>query len=201
MSSSTLSSVIRLIQLLVITSFFISSSNTANACPAPSENAQLIYASGYNPASSTSPTPSFFTPDFDPSGDAVVYTIADSTASNANYALQLKPGQQFLIQLKSNPTTGYSWTFVQSTVDLFTSSANQPFIHYSGCQYERPTTPMIGGGGYEFWWFTVPSNAPTASSSNQPKQLNFKYDRPFAPVNEADLTADDKANFIVKVAA
>ncbi len=53
---------------------------------------------------------------------------------------------QFVITLKSNPTTGYSWRIAQIDSTMFTNS---------GHQYVAPKTRLLGASGYEVWTFNA----------------------------------------------
>ena len=56
----------------------------------------------------------------------------------------------FVIKLKSNPTTGYTWFLREYSTKMLT-----PVKHY----YEVPQTKLIGAPGYELWTFRVNQEA------------------------------------------
>jgi inhibitor of cysteine peptidase len=81
---------------------------------------------------------------------------------------------QFVIKLKSNPTTGYSWYLRSYDTNLIT-----PVKH----EYEPPADKnLVGAGGYEIWTFHVKS---TAFIVPQQTMVRFVYDRPWESVDQA----------------
>ncbi len=61
-----------------------------------------------------------------------------------------KANREFVIKLKSNPTTGYSWFLREYDPSLIT-----PVKH----TFETPVPKRIGASGYEVWTFKVKPNA------------------------------------------
>lgn len=53
---------------------------------------------------------------------------------------------EFVLKLKSNPTTGYSW-FLQE----YNSSLITPVKHF----FQAPTKGLMGAPGFDFWTFRV----------------------------------------------
>lgn len=87
-----------------------------------------------------------------------------------------KDQPQFVIRLKANPTTGYSW-FLRE----YDSSLIMPLKH----QYEAPNTKLLGASGYEVWIFSV---KPAGFTVPQVTQIHFLYARPWEPdVNNQQL--------------
>ena len=74
---------------------------------------------------------------------------------------------EFTIQLKSNPTTGYSWFLRQYNADLV-----DPIGHY----FQVPHTKMIGAPGIEVFRFRM---KPAAFVVPQHTALSFVYARPW----------------------
>ena len=103
--------------------------------------------------------------------------FADKTnpADNlSNFYTEAKPNisvdashPQFTIQLKSNPTTGYSWFLREYNSRLIT-----PLKH----KFIAPTQKLIGAGGFEQWTFRV-----NAAGFTVPQQMTirFVYARPW----------------------
>jgi len=78
-----------------------------------------------------------------------------------------KDQPQFIIHLKSNPTTGYNWFLRDYDAKLIT-----PIKH----KYEAPNTKMMGASGYDIWIFSV---KPAAFVVPQITQIRFVYTRPW----------------------
>ncbi len=74
----------------------------------------------------------------------------------------------FQVQLKANPTTGYSWAFVQPT--------GEALVQVVSHQYQKPDSNLVGAPGFEIWTFKVDNKAFT-----QEQTLSFKmdYERPW----------------------
>lgn len=69
------------------------------------------------------------------------YLIA---APAAIQSISLKAGETQLIELPSNPTTGYSW-YPTKKIE------NNPIISLVKSGYEANNTALIGSGGTQFW--------------------------------------------------
>ena len=78
-----------------------------------------------------------------------------------------KDQRQFVIHLKSNPTTGYNWFLREYDAKLIT-----PVKH----TYEAPNSKMMGASGYDIWTFAV---KPSAFIVPQITQIRFIYTRPW----------------------
>jgi len=75
---------------------------------------------------------------------------------------------EFIIKLKSNPTTGYSW-FLRTYDTRFLT----PIKHvYEGATNKK----LMGAPGYEMWTFRV---KPGAFAFPQQTLLRFVYSRPW----------------------
>ncbi|HSW70423.1 MAG TPA: protease inhibitor I42 family protein [Gammaproteobacteria bacterium] len=74
---------------------------------------------------------------------------------------------QFIIKLKSNPTTGYSW-FLKK----YASRYLQALAH----RFQGPDTKMLGAPGYELWTFKM---KPAAFVVPLRTSLSFAYLRPW----------------------
>ena len=73
----------------------------------------------------------------------------------------------FIIKLKSNPTTGYSWFLREYDADLIT-----PVKH----EFQQPEKKLIGAPGFELWTFRMKHAAFTVP---QQTALRFVYARPW----------------------
>src|SRR3990167_9939563 len=82
-------------------------------------------------------------------------------------AILLTPAQpEFVIKLKSNATTGYSW-FLRKYDPHFV----QPVKHV----YQASTSQLVGSPGFELWTFRA---KPTAFIVPQVSAIYFIYARP-----------------------
>lgn len=80
---------------------------------------------------------------------------------------------QFIIQLKSNPSTGYSWFLREYDRNLF-----KPIKH----EYQKPDSHLMGAGGYELWTFQT---LPGAFAVPQQSSIRFVYARPWQGVDNS----------------
>src|SRR5262249_47567182 len=82
---------------------------------------------------------------------------------------------EFTIQLKSNPTTGYSWFLRRYNHYLIT-----PISH----RFEKPANPqLMGAPSIEIWTFRA---TPAAFTVPQQTILRFLYARPWEKNNKAN---------------
>jgi formylglycine-generating enzyme required for sulfatase activity/predicted secreted protein len=90
-----------------------------------------------------------------------VYQVTAKTSADVE-KIDVLVGEEFEINLESNPTTGYSWSLVEHLPD---------WLELVDTTYV-PTDPgMVGGGGVETWTFRA-----TGSGS---ATLTFEYERPW----------------------
>ena len=84
-----------------------------------------------------------------------------SVYANPDKAIVVAPGKEFVIDLESNPTTGYSW---QETHD-------EMIVRLTGKTYEQSVTgtPVVGGGGVESFRFQALKSGTT--------EIEFFYKR------------------------
>lgn len=76
----------------------------------------------------------------------------------------------FVIKLKSNPTTGYSWFLRRIDASLI-EPVKETFV--------APTDKhLVGAPGYELWTFRV---KPAAFSVPRVTKIRFEYVRPWEP--------------------
>jgi inhibitor of cysteine peptidase len=67
----------------------------------------------------------------------------------ANAIIVEKPNTEFEITLKSNPTTGFSWTLKKYDADIIAHVKNQFYPS------ARTNPPIVGAPGCERWTFKV----------------------------------------------
>lgn len=77
---------------------------------------------------------------------------------------------EFVIKLKSNPTTGYAW-FLRE----YNSKLIVPIAH----RYEAADTKLVGASGFEYWTFRMRAEA---FSVPQQTQIRLIYSRPWAAI-------------------
>ena len=73
----------------------------------------------------------------------------------------------FMIELKSNRTTGYSWVL---------EAYDPTFIQLIKHQYLPPTTMIVGAAGVERWTFQLTKEA---FASSHPLLISLVYKRPW----------------------
>ncbi|MGY6217527.1 protease inhibitor I42 family protein [Methylolobus aquaticus] len=86
---------------------------------------------------------------------------ADRSGTN----LALLKGQELVIRLPGNPTTGYRWSSFGPTGAVLTAAGPAAYEPDAG------TSQRVGAGGFEIWRF-VAARAGTA-------ELRFEYRRPW----------------------
>lgn len=82
--------------------------------------------------------------------------------------IQTKNQPEFMIQLQSNPTTGYSW-FLKSYDKNYIRVIRHAFVSSYGRR-------LIGGGGVEQWTFQL---TPEAFSAPHLLTIKLVYERPW----------------------
>jgi len=92
--------------------------------------------------------------------------------------LTLSPDSTFFLQLKSNPSTGFSWSVHPSTdqsIKQSLSSSASDSVSFSACAFEKAHSPpgMVGAGGSELWEFK------TGPSTGHTYRLAMQYARPW----------------------
>jgi len=75
--------------------------------------------------------------------------------------------QEFIIKLKSNPTTGYSWFLRDYSTNLI-----EPVKH----EFVPPINKLVGAPGFELWTFRA---RPDAFIVPQQTSIRFVYARPW----------------------
>ena len=98
-------------------------------------------------------------------------------------AVALAIGQRLEVRLPSNPSTGYSWSFVETPSHVL--KLEGPSTYEADSRAEA--VGMVGAGGTEIWTFRV-EGAGT-------QELRFEYRRPW----EANTVPSDVSSFAVTV--
>ncbi|RYU61434.1 peptidase inhibitor I42 [Methylolobus aquaticus] len=87
------------------------------------------------------------------------------SADRSGADLALVPGQELVIRLPGNPTTGYRWSSFGPTEAVLIATGPAAYEPDAG------TSQRVGAGGFEIWRF-VAARAGTA-------ELRFEYRRPW----------------------
>ncbi len=98
-----------------------------------------------------------------------------------------KDEKQFIVSLKSNPTTGFQWSVVSYDKDRF---------KLLDSSYERSKTHLMGAGGYMKFSFSL------KEGKRYPEHtvIKFKYSRPWETKGESTVQKV-QVNFITAKAA
>lgn len=104
----------------------------------------------------------------------------DVTAKKTNVYLEDNPNflitsshPEFVIKLKSNPTTGYSWFLRDYDANLIAPKKHN---------FEKPEKGLIGAPGYEVWTFRI---KPAGFIVPQQTTIRFIYTRPWQGADSA----------------
>lgn len=81
---------------------------------------------------------------------------------------------EFIVQLKSNPTTGYSWFLREYDKNLL-----EPIKHVFQAAQDKK---LVGAPGYELWTFRV---KPAGFTVPQQTMIRFVYARPWETNNSS----------------
>ncbi len=91
--------------------------------------------------------------------------------TNPNTPITLTPKQNsFVLRLKSNASTGYSWALKSYDTHLFTLQEHH---------YIAPRTAMPGAPGAEEWTFSI---NPKAFAAPQTSKIELVYRRPWEKI-------------------
>jgi inhibitor of cysteine peptidase len=88
-------------------------------------------------------------------------------------------GDEFVIVLDSNPTTGYSWAVAGQT--------DPRVVEIVGSNYVAPDTELVGAPGKDYWTFKAAGKGNTS--------ITLEYGRPW----EQDQPPADQMTFQVEV--
>ncbi|OPY74035.1 MAG: Chagasin family peptidase inhibitor I42 [Syntrophorhabdus sp. PtaU1.Bin058] len=88
----------------------------------------------------------------------------------------MKAGDEFVLTLESNPTTGYRWQIADKP--------DEKIVRLIGSEYKAPDTKLVGAGGNEIWTFRAEGKGKAA--------INLIYVRPWEkgtpPAKTANVT-------------
>jgi inhibitor of cysteine peptidase len=89
-----------------------------------------------------------------------------SEFSDPRETVRVKAGDEFVLALDSNPTTGYTWQFA--------APLDEAVVRLSTIEYKRsPVEGLDGIGGKERWRFVGIATGST--------EISLKYAHPFVP--------------------
>jgi len=100
--------------------------------------------------------------------------------SNPKRPVRVKQGENFIISLETNPTTGFVWQFAEPHDKSILTLENVEYV-----RNDDTGITIVGGGGEERWTFKAVAGGETL--------LSFKYLRPW----EKDVPPAKKAVFKV----
>ncbi len=96
--------------------------------------------------------------------------------TEATPIIESAPGEEITVALDSNPTTGYSWDFVEEF--------DRRILTLVDSRYQPPQTQLKGAGGTQFWTFRALETGRT--------EIKLKYFRSWEkgvpPVREVVFT-------------
>jgi len=118
--------------------------------------------------------------------------------SDAANKIRTTVGSSFVVELSSNPTTGYSWQVSEG----YQLADNSPGLDVSGCEYVRNAATsnaqprMVGVGGVERWVFVAKAEGeqlvPLQYARPWEKEDNYKADPTLVlTVEVAPASSDD----------
>jgi predicted secreted protein len=98
-------------------------------------------------------------------GSALAMEPVNGTVFTAS-PISVKTGQEFLIALPGNATTGYSWT----------AKSSGPAVAVEGSAYQGSSSQRMGAGGQQIFIFEAgkPGSATVTFSYGRPWQKNTK---------------------------
>ncbi|HEU4356351.1 MAG TPA: protease inhibitor I42 family protein [Actinomycetota bacterium] len=76
------------------------------------------------------------------------------TAEDAGSAISVRPGDEIVVTLGSNATTGFAWELtVEPAAEI---------LEFLGSEYVAPETELVGAGGQEVWRFRAAAEGTTS---------------------------------------
>lgn len=75
------------------------------------------------------------------------------TGQDAGRTLSVRPGDEIVVTLDSNPTTGFAWELTTEPV--------AEILELLGSEYVGPETALVGAGGQEVWRFRAAAEGTT----------------------------------------
>ena len=103
----------------------------------------------------------------------------DLTAEDSGSSVEAAVGDEIVITLESNVTTGFAWTLV--------TEPESEVLDLVDSEYVAPDTDLVGAGGEEVWTFVATGEGTTAIAMNYQRSSGETAGEPF------DLTVVVKA--------
>ena len=116
-------------------------------------------------------------------GGAVVPRAIEVGEGTTGRSFELVPGQELVVHLKGNPTTGYTWVLAQADVKVLAGTGEIEFLA------PKPNTRRVGQGGEYIARLTAQATGETP--------VRFEYRRPW----EKDKPAEKSFALTVRVRA
>ena len=106
--------------------------------------------------------------------------------SDGQSGINVRLGEEFALKMKSNPSTGYSWKFLNQ-------EETKDSVEFLRQRFENPSAvlgrpPLIGAGGYTYYHFKA------VGVTNEPVSLKFSYARHFSNLLKSPVTSVYKIN-------
>mgnify|MGYP006279386657 FL=1 len=96
----------------------------------------------------------------------VLFAIFSCTGIQFEREYKVNMGEEFVINLKTNPSTGYTWTIEEGFSDSLLTLQDEEYV-----PMENPSNkPRLGAGGTQKWHFQAVKKGTTL--------LKFVYKRP-----------------------
>ena len=92
-----------------------------------------------------------------------VFEISDEDTNKHEF--EVRKGEEFSLKFASNPTTGFSWHFLNE------DEVNDSILFIKSEYVASPGQPLKGKGGHTFFYFKA------IEVTNEAKQLEFTYSR------------------------
>ena len=101
------------------------------------------------------------------------------TQDDAANELNVRFGEEFYLKLKTNPSTGYSWTFlnqaeIDDTLTLLRTYSENPQLNSE--------KPLIGAGGFRYYHFKA------VKKTKEPVSIKLSYSKSYISSNSPTTT-------------
>ena len=104
--------------------------------------------------------------------------------SESDSNITVEKGTSFVIKIKSNASTGYSWALSKPLNTKFLKLINS---EYQNAAQKSNSTPVTGAPGFELWKFSALKKGST--------QIKLMYHRPW----EKDVKPSQELTFKIKI--
>lgn len=95
----------------------------------------------------------------------------DLTAEDSGSSVEAAVGDEIVITLESNVTTGYAWTLV--------TEPESEVLDLVDSEYVAPDTDLVGAGGEEVWTFVATGEGTTALAMSYQRSSGDVAGEPF----------------------